>query len=139
MIPESHRAVLDDLLRSAGLHSDSVETVELAGISTNTVYFATLCGGHRLVLRIYGDSGWPEDYDRARQRNVPAPTAAFWDGYGELNEVNLIANRLLVALFCAYVQYEIKQTDPQRHVHVVNWLTRFSEHISRLYELLARQ
>ena len=66
ILPKEHSSVLNDLLDSAGLSDDSISAVELAGKSTNTVYFVTLHSSRQLVLRIYGDSGWSEEYGRAR-------------------------------------------------------------------------
>ena len=65
-ISERHKQTLAELLARASFGDDSVEVIEVAGESTNTVYFATLKSGRPLVLRVYGDSGWSEEYGRAR-------------------------------------------------------------------------
>jgi len=146
-VPALHvdRSLLEEVVSGARRHLDHAPVRLLHNDPTV---------GNVFVQRV--DSGWQcsgwIDWEFARHADpawdcarlelfrdfaVPAPSPAFWINYGELNEVNLLANRLLVALFCAHVQYESKQTDPQRHAHAVNWLTRFPEQISRLYELLA--
>ena len=69
MIPETHQAALDELLRSAGLPAAAGNTVDLLAESTNTVYVVQT-GETDFILRVYGDSGWPEIYDRARLAKV---------------------------------------------------------------------
>ena len=321
MLPESYRTIVEELLHLAIIEKETVRTIEVAGISTNSVYFVTL-RGRQVVLRIYGDSGWPQEYDRARlskelclhemlasrgvavpkilasvdrpdlqailmerlpglplssalseakgrhdelwaavgsslsvihqvslsdsageikgeqvepfaaggwgsfamadfvddvdrlarqlpslrvdrhqleqvtsearrhldespvrllhndptadnifvqnvegewhcsgwldwefarhgdpawdcarlelfrEHRTPAPSPAFWHTYGELNEVNLLTNRLLVAVFCARFQHEKQQIDGQRHAHAIEWLTDFPRSVSRLDALL---
>jgi aminoglycoside phosphotransferase (APT) family kinase protein len=65
-IQQNHRTTLAALLEAAGLSNDPLADATRAGVSTNTVYFVTLRSGLSLVARFYGESGWPEEYGRAR-------------------------------------------------------------------------
>ncbi len=85
----------------------------------------------------HGDPAWDcARLELFREHHVPAPSAAFWKAYDGPNELNLVANQLLVGLFCAGIQFENANAEPGRHAHAIDWLSHLQQHVQRLERLL---